>query len=141
MDLRTRVNGLAIWVDDQGEPSCSPGSREDAVPRIREFIENAEEWLQAVEDRQRAHEKRDLTSKAKARAAKRVMPPELADREVHEALVRLLREWHHRLGRPGRFSARAAVERWHAAYTSSDLRRSKRAKEWLRFASGEFDDF
>jgi len=60
------INGLRIWVDDAGEP----GTWEDALPRVKQYRDCAEDWINAVETEQEARKKNHLTAKEESQIGK-----------------------------------------------------------------------
>ena len=60
---KINVNGCWIWIDDAGQPCCRPGSLEDTLPQIKQYIDRASEWVDAVEGLQEKWKKEHFTPK------------------------------------------------------------------------------
>jgi len=60
-EAKINVNGQVIWIDDAGQPHCRPGSLVDTLPQIKQGIERATEWVDAVEDQQEKWKEEQLT--------------------------------------------------------------------------------
>jgi len=91
MKEAVNINGLRIWIDETGQPCCTPGSREDALPRVKEYMERADQWVAAFEVQQEARRKTILTPKQERRIQK-LMRLLRCDRDQAIAADRELRD-------------------------------------------------
>ena len=60
--IKIHLNRFSIWMEGD-KPCCSPGSSEEKVAEVLDFIRVADEWISAVQEQQAAQRKAQLVSK------------------------------------------------------------------------------
>jgi hypothetical protein len=60
--VKIHLNRFSIWMEGD-KPCCSPGSSDEKVAEVLDFIRVADEWITAVQEQQAAQRKAQLVSK------------------------------------------------------------------------------
>jgi hypothetical protein len=60
--VKIRLNKFSIWMDGE-KACCSPGSIEENLSQVLDFIRVADEWVTAVQEMQIARKQESLIAK------------------------------------------------------------------------------